>query len=290
MPYTKKVVDKEGAIAEAVSVEIAKKAGMSHPAFDNPEASIAPKPEREKPDQWSVTLPQYNMESLLSDKLWRGELPMTNKQFLASLGEVIAFNWYIGQGDLGMTNVSISGNKCYPFDFDCCFQHIQSEQSFAKMREPGFEPTNWENLGTPDEIIKGAINNLIASANVVGMGDSFKYLLNAEHLNVIRAGFNGQLGKMAKLDSSEIIDKYVPEPQRDTYKEYLSNKNQQIQQMIPKEPKQQEVKKPFTGWEACREASSNLFSAIFRFIVRNLHLSKEPVKNEETRENRFNIE
>jgi hypothetical protein len=52
-------------------------------------------------------------------------------------------------------------------------------------------------------------------------------------------------------------------------------------------------KKDFKGWSACKEVSSNLFSAIFRFIVRNLDISKVSVKeerDEEKDENKFNFQ
>lgn len=125
MPYIKTTKDKEGAIAEAIGTELTFMAGMSHPAVDRPQIVT---------EGNKVHLPKLRLSSNLSDLLFDGFISNKGEKFLESLGKIIAFNWYVGQGDLNITNVSVSNGLCYAYDFDCGFQSIQSDDSFAKKK------------------------------------------------------------------------------------------------------------------------------------------------------------
>ncbi|MCH9756425.1 MAG: hypothetical protein K0U37_04440 [Gammaproteobacteria bacterium] len=159
-------------------------------------------------------------------------LPQTEK-FLKSLGRVAAFNWYCGQGDLNATNVSIYDGECYPFDFDCSFQSIQSEQSFAKMREATFDSVDLDASSDTDGILKGTIDNLKASLEAVipGVGDTLLPFTTPENLAIIREGFEEQLERVLDVDDEEIsgiLDKHLSDDEeaREQYEEFLSSKRQ----------------------------------------------------------------
>ena len=103
MPFSKIVKDHEGAIAEVISTDLSFAFGINHPALDKPNICIK--------DEVTVILPQFIMEQSLADMVIEGDVIPQNDNFLKTLGETIAFNWYIGQGDLNATNISI-----YPFN------------------------------------------------------------------------------------------------------------------------------------------------------------------------------
>lgn len=225
MPYIKKVKDFEGAIAEVISTELASLSSISHPAYDNPRL-IA--------ENDSVILPKFKIKRLFSDLVFnKSKFIVKNKKFLESLGEAIAFNWYIGQMDLNVTNISVFRGKCYPYDFDCCFQNIQSEHSFAKkrMKDVSYTTVNLDDLKVDTEIIKAALTTLKNSAVTVGMGDSpiFNILFEDKKIKSIQHGFQKQLIKMENIEQekiNKIIEKHlVKGDKKTTYSNFLINKN-----------------------------------------------------------------
>ncbi|MDF1678828.1 MAG: hypothetical protein P1U32_09065 [Legionellaceae bacterium] len=287
MPYIKVVKDTEGGVAEAVSVELAHLAEISHPSQDTPEVIVTPKSDsppdtpRKESDtsdtlsvnsdtssEHSVTLPRYTMNQSLSDVMFsialEGEEPtlFTDEKFLNSLGRSLAFNWYCGQGDLNATNLSIYAGKCYPFDFDCNFQSIQSETSFAKTREAAFQSVDMEALDSVDEVILGGVSNLANSVNSVipDVGEPFSEVVRQPaHMAQIRNGFKEQLKKLDNIPGDAIdsvLDKHLDdEVMRAQYADYLVEKKQVTHSMMEtKTPSFQEVK---SEMQAIREDSQN---------------------------------
>ncbi len=266
MPYNKIVKDIDGGVAEAISVEFAHLASIPHPAQDKPEVVVTPKsgspplntPKRRASDasdtfsvssdtssEHSVTLPRYTMNQSLSDVMFsvafEEEEPtlFTDEKFLASLGRSLAFNWYCGQGDLNATNLSIYAGECYPFDFDCNFQSIQSEDSFSRTREAAFQSVDMDALENMDEIILGSISNLARSVNSVipDVGESFSEIVHQpEHMAHIRNGFKEQLKKLDNIPRGAIdavLDKHLPDDtMRAQYENYLMEKKQVTHAML----------------------------------------------------------
>lgn len=222
MPFTKTAKDHEGAIAEAIGTELTYLAELAHPSRDKPAILV---------DNKQVTLPILNLVANLSDLLFDGNLPNTDS-FLGSLGKVIAFNWYTGQGDLNITNVSVSKGSCYAYDFDCCFQTIQSDGSFAKtrMKDVNYEVIDLDKQVSADAIIRAAITTLKNSASIIGESAKFDELFDERIFNSIKKGFNKQIEKISTIEPEEltkIIEKHIPEEKRNLYSDYLNNKADQ---------------------------------------------------------------
>lgn len=230
MPYTKKAKDVEGARAEAIDTELSFLAGIAHPAKDKPEITT---------NGNEVVLPHLTLSSNLSDYLFDGSVSNKGKNFMESLGKVIAFNWYIGQADFNITNVSVQSTwdkLCYPYDFDCCFQNIQSDDSFAKKRTPGYETVDLDAQATGPDVIHAALINLRNSAKVSGIDTTdFDKIFDPKNLSAITKGFNAQLMAISKLPPekvSSIVAKHTPEgPDREAYNEYLAAKGKQAKEM-----------------------------------------------------------
>jgi hypothetical protein len=265
MPYSKTVMDQEGASAEAISVELSYLANISHPAEDKPTISIEPNGEK-----FAVQLPAYKLGGFNGASLLLSEMgayagrreyfdgiedeeereecesyedPFFSEKFLTSLGATIAFDWYIGQGDLSPTNVSVYDNTCYPFDFDCCFQNIQSSASFAKSREQQFKTIDLDTLDDETQIIQTAIKNISEAAlhltegkfNGTQLSKTLDPLLAADKLKMIRHGFQNKLTDLAniKLEKVQaIVDKYVLGAEnKKAYMDYMSYKHKNVEMM-----------------------------------------------------------
>lgn len=233
MPYIKTAKDNEGAIAEAIGTELTYLAGIPHPAYDKPQISTEGK---------SVTLPELNIRANLSDYLFEGSISNKGKKFLESLGKVIAFNWYVGQGDLNITNISVSGRwslTCYPYDFDCSFKDLQSESSFAKsrMKDVSYETVDMDQQSSVDEIVNAALTTLRNSAAVSGVDCSdFDKLFDENNMETIKKGFYEQIVSISNIELEKIertIEKHLnEESQKTLYKKYLNNKKEQSEKII----------------------------------------------------------
>ncbi len=81
MRFIKTAKDAEGAVAEAIGVELTFAADISHPTTDLKEISI---------DGCFVSLPTLNLDTNLAVLLYDGNIS-TEQKFLDSLGGVIAF-------------------------------------------------------------------------------------------------------------------------------------------------------------------------------------------------------
>lgn len=273
MPYLKKVKDMDGAIAEAVASSIANLAQIPHPAIDENVdiAIIISKDESEVDKQIFVSLPTFKLEESLCERVvdlyfsfissassgLEGELlPLEfDDEFLFSLGETIAFNWFVGQGDLNATNVSIVGGKCYPYDFDYCFEDMHQSGSFVRENKLTYVHTSLNTANGSIEIIKTAVTNIITSLGFmnneeIGIGPEIM-LKNLNELDIqekISKGFHSQLTKMDGIFPEDIVNKYVTnQQQKDICLTFLSKKQKEIENMIGKSMAMDDIPTPMNS-------------------------------------------
>ena len=242
MPYIKVTKDLDGAFAEAVATEIAQQTQSANPALDSPDISV----QMDANNRPTVVLPYYRMgEKLLSDLIFEhlmGQQPIKSQltpHFLRSFGCSLALRWFCGEGDVNPTNFSVVDGRLYSFDFDCCFESIQSDTSFAKTRIPTFVSINLNERRTPRSIIIGCITNIFQSFKTMMPDDHVELNALIEELTtgmtieLIQEGFHDQLKRMACVNLRDIISKQIPDRNRQKqYMDFLENKQKDTRNMI----------------------------------------------------------
>lgn len=171
---------------------------------DRPSMSYGPGTPADSPmgsGDWRVSVPIFHVDDpRAAFPTFLEAAPVhPNDEFLKSLGESIAFCWYIGQDDLSVTNIFMEEGKCRVFDFDCAFFPIQDSTSFAKTRDRSGR-ADLSACMSIDAMMDAAVRNLIDSATIVGEADKVAFLKNPRNQTIIKQGIMQKLMAMRSID------------------------------------------------------------------------------------------